>query len=749
MQEGLAGPGGTRMRLWPVPVALCGLCLAAVAILPDSVLKVGFVAASAAFLVLGAALLAGAWTPRVVADLIRAEPQPCFFCDAEMRVCIANAAALRQFQARPGLRLADLLGADLAEPDTLLRSLQSEALALGRVGRDVLIGDGALHLEARRAGPNRILWRIERLEAGTGPCAGGPRLTLGRSGAILAMNDAARALVGKRMRHVEELFGPAAVEDGDVREIAGPEGPQRVELRLSQAGPGRRELVLRPPPDPVRPGDAAFDALPIALLRLDAEGGVIAANPEARRLLDIDAAAAGRLADLMEGLGRPIADWLADAVAGRGLGRPEFLRLRRAGSEAYVQVALSRSGDGPDGAALIAAISDATELKTLEAQFVQSQKMQAIGQLAGGIAHDFNNLLTAISGHCDLLLLRHNRGDGDYADLIQIAQNANRAASLVGQLLAFSRKQTLRTEPLDLRETLSDLTHLLNRLVGEKVALELRHDPALPAIRGDRRQLEQVMMNLVVNARDAMPEGGRILIETGQMTLETALRRDRAVVEPGHYVTVRVSDTGCGIPPDKVAKVFEPFYTTKRTGDGTGLGLSTVYGIVKQTGGFVFLDSTPGEGTCFQLMFPARPDAAEAAEAPPEEARGASGLSGEGGVALLVEDEAPVRAFAARALQLRGFTVLEAESGEAALEMLADPLVQVDVFVSDVVMPGQDGPSWVRAARAARPDVPVVFMSGYAEDALEGAAGEIGDAVFLQKPFSLNELADTVRARIA
>ena len=221
--------------------------------------------------------------------------------------------------------------------------------------------------------------------------------------------------------------------------------------------------------------------------------------------------------------------------------------------------------------------------------------MQAIGQLAGGVAHDFNNLLTAISGHCDLLLLRHDQGDSDYSDLVQINQNANRAAALVGQLLAFSRKQTLRPEIVDMRDTLSDLTHLLNRLVGEKVNLTLGHDPILKSIRADKRQLEQVLMNLVVNARDAMPDGGDIRIEIESRTLTEPTKRERVTVPAGEYVTVRVVDQGTGISPDKLQKVFEPFFTTKRTGEGTGLGLSTAYGIVKQSGGYIFVDSKLGE----------------------------------------------------------------------------------------------------------------------------------------------------------
>lgn len=373
--------------------------------------------------------------------------------------------------------------------------------------------------------------------------------------------------------------------------------------------------------------------------------------------------------------------------------------------------------------------------------------MQAIGQLAGGVAHDFNNLLTAISGHCDLLLLRHDAGDPDYGDLIQIHQNANRAASLVGQLLAFSRKQNLMPEIIDLRDALADLTHLLNRLVGEKVSLTLTQDAGLRSIRADKRQLEQVIMNLVVNARDAMPEGGDIRIETGNVTLREPLVRDRATLPPGAYVSIRVIDAGCGIAPEKLTKIFEPFYTTKRPGEGTGLGLSTAYGIVKQTGGYIFVDSVPGEGTTFTLYFPAhdRP-AAElrpaAPEPPPLPARKAEG------VVLLVEDEAPVRAFASRALRLRGYSVLEADSAEAALNLLSDPDLSVDLFLTDVIMPGKDGPTWVREALASRPKTKVVFVSGYAEDAFSEHQAAIPNSVFLPKPFSLNDLTNVVQRQL-
>ena len=377
---------------------------------------------------------------------------------------------------------------------------------------------------------------------------------------------------------------------------------------------------------------------------------------------------------------------------------------------------------------------------------MQSQKMQAVGQLAGGIAHDFNNILTAIMGHADLLLHRTDILSPDYEDLNQIKQNSDRAAALIGQLLAFSRKQTLRPKSLHLDDTLCELSHLLNRLLGEKVALHTEHGVNLKAVRVDERQFEQVIMNLVVNARDAMPDGGTVVIRTRNETLSKELRRDRAVVHPGDYVVVEVRDTGVGIPKDKITKIFEPFFTTKKVGEGTGLGLATVYGIIKQTGGFVFVDSTVGAGSQFLIYLPVNdePEIAEEPSTPVEVLE--SDQSGRGRV-LLVEDEAPVRAFAARALALRGYTVTQASSGEEALEALEGGN-EFDVFVSDVVMPGKNGPTWVREALSTRPDAKVVFVSGYAEDAFQDGNPEIPNAAFLAKPFSLVELTQKVKEQI-
>jgi len=314
-------------------------------------------------------------------------------------------------------------------------------------------------------------------------------------------------------------------------------------------------------------------------------------------------------------------------------------------------------------------------------------------------------------------------------------------------LLAFSRKQNLQPEVVDVRDTVSDLTHLLNRLVGEKVTLTLNHDPNLSPIKADRRQLEQVLMNLVVNARDAMPNGGEIQVITRNLTLAREIERDRAFIPAGDYVELRVIDHGMGIPQDKLQKIFEPFFTTKRTGEGTGLGLSTAYGIVKQTGGYIFAQSEPGQGSTFTLMFPHH-DLPEPEEVQPIGPTPVPIVDDDDGVILLVEDEAPVRAFASRALRLRGYTVLEADCAETALLMLEDADLNVDIFVTDVIMPGKDGPTWVREALKDRPDTKVVFVSGYSEDAFSDGGGKIPNSVFLPKPFSLNQLTSTVRGQL-
>ncbi|MBZ9659342.1 response regulator [Mesorhizobium sp. ESP-6-4] len=417
-------------------------------------------------------------------------------------------------------------------------------------------------------------------------------------------------------------------------------------------------------------------------------------------------------------------------------------------------VADSAGSEGAEEAAIVYAV-ETTEQKALEGQMAQSQKMQAVGQLAGGIAHDFNNVLTAIIMASDLLLTNHRPSDPSFPDIMNIKQNANRAASLVRQLLAFSRKQTLRPEVLNLTDVLADLRMLLARLVGNDIKLKIDHGRDLWPVKVDIGQFEQVVVNLAVNARDAMPSGGDLTVRTRNVTADECKSFAYRELTPADYVLVDVEDTGSGIEPEVLKKIFEPFFTTKEVGKGTGLGLSMVYGIIKQTGGFIFCDSEVGKGTVFRIFLPrhiaevkkqAEPGEAPstAATAPAKTADTAKDLSGSATV-LLVEDEDAVRMGGVRALTSRGYTVHEASSGVEALEVFEALGGKVDIVVSDVVMPEMDGPTLLGELRKRQPDIKFVFVSGYAEDAFAKNLPAEAHFGFLPKPFSLKQLATIVK----
>ena len=407
-----------------------------------------------------------------------------------------------------------------------------------------------------------------------------------------------------------------------------------------------------------------------------------------------------------------------------------------------------------DGEAAIVYTIETTEVRELEKQVAQVQKMDMVGQLAGGIAHDFNNVLSAIMMATDFLLNAHKPTDPSFGDIMQIKQNANRAASLVRHLLAFSRRQTLRPQVLDFGETLSDLGMLLKRLLGEKVELVPVHGRDLWPVKADVSQVEQVIVNLAVNARDAMPNGGKLTVRTANVTAEEAKTLSYKPMPPADYVMVEVSDTGTGIPKEIIEKIFEPFFTTKETGKGTGLGLSTVYGIVKQTNGYIFVDSTIGQGTSFRIYLPRHvPVAGEAAEAAPTEtkateAKPMADLTGHGTI-LLVEDEEGLRGLNARGLASRGYTVLEAGNGVEAIEMIESRGGDVDLVVSDVVMPEMDGPTLAKELRTRNPGLKIIFVSGYAEDAFEKNLPDEVKFNFLAKPFTLKQLVAAVKETMA
>ena len=389
---------------------------------------------------------------------------------------------------------------------------------------------------------------------------------------------------------------------------------------------------------------------------------------------------------------------------------------------------------------------DRTESKALEVQLAQSQKMQAVGELASGIAHDFNNVLTPIIGFADLLLTKMRPTDAAFADVMNIKQNANRAANLVRQLLAFSRKQTLQPKVHDLSEAMSDLDNLLSRVLGDKTELTITHGRDLGLVLVDIHQFEQVVINLAVNARDAMPKGGKLSVRTYNLPRDKS-QETGYVLPVADYVVCEVEDTGTGIPKEILDKIWAPFFTTKEVGKGTGLGLSMVYGIVKQTGGFIYCDSVMGKGTTFKIYLPRHvPVVSDRVEtiAPVAEPPKREDFSGRGRI-LIVEDEDSVRAFAVRALTSRGFTVMEADSGEVALEVIEADSDGFELILSDVVMPEMDGPTMLKELRKRGIHTKVIFMSGYAEEAFERNLEGPADFAFLQKPFSLKQLAEKVK----
>ncbi len=399
-----------------------------------------------------------------------------------------------------------------------------------------------------------------------------------------------------------------------------------------------------------------------------------------------------------------------------------------------------------DNDGLVMYFIDITERKELQHQFVQSQKMQAVGQLAGGIAHDFNNLLTAMIGYCDLLLEKYIPSDQSFNDVMQIKQNANRASNLVRQLLAFSRQQTLQPKTLSVTDMISELSALLKRLLGAKVTLKVIHGRDLGFVKVDQIQFEQVIMNLAVNARDAMKDGGTLTIQTSPYISKESkfLRGD--TMPPGKYVLIEVADTGCGIDNAQLNRIFDPFFSTKEKGHGTGLGLSTVYGIVNQTGGFISVESEVGVGTKFSLYFPMI-TGQEAEEINQKEAateHKVADLTGTGTI-LLVEDEDAVRMFSSRALRDKGYRVIEASNGESALEFIKKGAETIDLIVTDVVMPKMDGPTLMKQIKEYNPKMKVIFISGYTEDSFRESIANDSRVHFLPKPFNLKELASKVK----
>jgi two-component system, cell cycle sensor histidine kinase and response regulator CckA len=521
-----------------------------------------------------------------------------------------------------------------------------------------------------------------------------------------------------------------------VRPLAGGQAAWWFTPRLS---PGRASTG-RATKEPVQGADIFRDA-PFGVATCDAEGRLADANAAFKAFFGSAGALSGRpLGELIEAQDRPrVQELIAAAI--RGETRHGTAELRPLGQNDR----LAELFTGPlSEERAILYLLDVSEQKALETKFAQSQKMQAVGQLAGGVAHDFNNHLTVIIGNCEFLLMRHQAGDPSFKEINEVNQQALRAANLVKQLLAFSRKQTLQPKVLALRDAIGELAIMLRRLLREGIDLKLEHGTDLWPVHADEAQISNAIINLVVNARDAMLKGGTVTIRTANETMAAPVALGAAIMPAGDYVLIEVADTGTGIAKEHLGKIFDPFFTTKPVGQGTGLGLATVYGIVKQTGGFITVDSDLGKGTAFRIFLPrhrVEPGAADRIEQdrpPPRDITGQDTI-------LLVEDEDAVRNFAARALRLRGYNVLEASGGEEALEIVKKAASPIHLLVTDVVMPNMDGPTLVRHVRQIRPQMAVIFMSGYAEEAFRRNDEKAEDLHFLPKPFGLKQLAAKVK----
>ena len=692
--------------------------------------------------------------------------------DSEGTLLAANAAYRERFGSRPPDKLP-------ADPD----SAQSLAAARSMAWRDgggcatgIQTGEGAFALEVERLGARNdlLLWRflkpgpadpiavaVHRLRGNTGELLGGAGVLaalVDPDGKLLSWNRLfeARALAGQQGDAPARLTDLVIAEEhGQCRLVAeGEVGRPLRAVHLPLDAPGVEEygnFYLFDSPDslPLSSSQhlqAMLDILPIGLALVDRDGRFLTMNDAFRQAAGLKSSKPVYPGDLVVKEDKAaVADAVRRHARGPAMSGDIAVRLARSPKE---PVALTIAGlRGLGDAAVLLLLKDNSEEAKLKRQVAQATKMQAVGQLAGGVAHDFNNILTAIIGHCDLMLMRHTPGDSDYDDIQQVKSNSNRAAGLTRQLLAFSRQQTLRPQVLQLTDVVAEVSHLLKRLLGETVTLVVKHGRNLGPVRADPGQLEQVIVNLAVNARDAMASkgGGTLTIQTYAVHSDQVAELGSDILPIADYSALSVTDTGCGIASNVLGKIFEPFFTTKEVGKGTGLGLSTVYGIVKQSGGFIFADSKVGEGTRFVIYLPVHRVEADSGKARRDAKPKEHELWGTGTV-LLVEDEPMVRAVAERALTRHGYTVITATNGDEALEVIGRG-EEIALLISDVVMPGMDGPTMVAEARKSRPDLPILFMSGYAEEQLRKSI-DIDKVSFLPKPFSVQELAEAARRTI-
>jgi two-component system cell cycle sensor histidine kinase/response regulator CckA len=694
---GLACLAGTAVVLWPQAAGPGGLALLISITIIGGILLLS--------------LTSGRLTPaeapaRLFGAALDADPKPCCITAADGSVAYVNPGWRRMFGRSPAggevLPVAGFAG-DAETAQRLYRLVRSASLKEAREEELKLRGVAGkwVHVAATPISPQgHTIWRVTEAS---------PRRPL------------MQGVEGQRHSVVVQ-FRPM-------------EAARQASLPLIEGGPRIPRF---------------FQDAPVGVALIDGGGKIFEANTAFASITGADPKRAWE---------KSLFEMLRDQSAQETRARLTSLRLGevsrapvdvrfRPGNERTAQLFAGRLNPSEAGGAVHAIyLIDTTGQTALETQFAQSQKMQAVGQLAGGIAHDFNNLLTVINGYAELLLQRTPATDPSFRDLNDIRSTGLRAASLVRQLLAFSRQQTLEPQMLSVTDLVADWSVTLRRLIGDRVKLKVEHGRDLWPVMADPTQLGNVLINLAVNARDAMPNGGTLTLRSSNISVEETKAQGHVLMPTGDYCMIEVEDTGIGIPKENLGKIFEPFFTTKDKGHGTGLGLASVYGIVKQTGGYIFPESEVGRGTVFRIYLPkyVAPATSEPAKMiEPEKPQAPRDLTGVGTI-LLVEDEDAVRDFAVRALTMRGYRVLPASSGEEALDLVHTHEGEIDLLISDVVMPSMDGPALVKAVREIKPNLRIIFISGYAEEAFRNSPDRPEDFHFLPKPFSLKQLTTKVK----
>lgn len=697
---------------------------------------------------------------RAFKSLVQAEDTICFLADANMIVASENVSKSR----RKHKFVADYFSKILARPHYKLSTIQQNAAIKGNAQETIQTGRFLLRFKVTALDETLYLWRVEKsaVQHDKASSEAIVRFTVEPGGNILSVSDAWDRYFLSHQRRLAEVFNGKPSNDR-VQKVKSRAGTIDAFVFQFDQVDGNREFLIVPDAANILSETSVawntLSSLPIPILEMSVDGTITEINTSAQSLVD-GAKVGQNLATLLEGPGRAFENWVQEFCNGHQTSDSQFLRRLGRNSNRFVQATLFRTNTANSDRILVV-IWDAGAAPSQEAKLVQSQKMSALGQLAGGIAHDLNNSLTAILGHCDLSQAGENLSKDHQSDIQEIRENAARAALLVDKVLAFSRRQNLSTASSRLLDLIVGTLPKLNSMLRDGQTIKVEQKGSSINVLIDERKFQHMFEGLIANAIDAMQSEGEITISFEEVDLMTATSIGDVLVPTGKYARIDILDRGTGFTDSELSHVFEPFFTTKTQSSRIGLGLATAYGFVKQSGGYIFADNREdGPGARLTIFLPTRANT-DSIPQPKLKVVASNGLpssrprvtktktSEANAVVLVVEDECAVRRMTGHALRMQNFTVLEADSGEMALAILEDTTEEINAVVSDVLLPGLNGPEWVQKAKETHPGLPVIFVSGFAQDAFIQQNQTEPDSLFLPKPYSINDLIQKVRTMIA